>query len=116
MPAITCTRGHARARAYSRAVAMPRSNSASRPGRDASPRSPASQSPAGALNSAWVSPAERRAAATSAAGYSYGKRYSTPVKPASAAAAKRSRKGRSVNIMLRFAANCGIGGSSVSGG
>src|SRR5690606_6419412 len=45
---------------------------------------------------------------------SYGNRNSTASKPASAAAAKRSRKGNSVNRKLRFAARRGIGRSHIS--
>src|SRR5690606_7511725 len=44
-----------------------------------------------------------------------GKRYSTPLKPASAAAWKRSRKGTSLNSMVRLALNLGIASSPVVG-
>ncbi|MNJ73798.1 hypothetical protein D3C77_706390 [compost metagenome] len=44
----------------------------------------------------------------SAALKSYGKRYSTPLKPASAAALKRARKSCSVNSMDRLAAKRGM--------
>ena len=53
-PAMTCTRGQARAAAYSRARSKPLRNSSSRPGRLAMPRSPLAKSPGGALNSTWL--------------------------------------------------------------
>src|SRR5262249_45182884 len=41
--------------------------------------------------------------------YAYGKRYSTPVNPARAAAANRSRKSTSLNSIVRLAASLGMG-------
>src|ERR1700734_2501366 len=72
------------------------------------PRSPAAQLPAGILNKTISVPADFAFEATSSGECSYGKRNSTALKPASDAALNRSRKGTSLNIMVRFAANRGI--------
>ena len=56
MPARQLTRRQPSAVAYSIALITPARNSSSRPGMQAMPRSPAAQSPAGMLCSAWVSP------------------------------------------------------------
>ncbi|AOG12615.1 hypothetical protein BSY240_4601 (plasmid) [Agrobacterium sp. RAC06] len=82
--------------------------SALRSGRAAMPRSPATQSPGGILKSACTKPAVSSRSATTSAGYSQGNRYSTALNQHSAAAAKRSRKSISVNIIDRLAANWGI--------
>src|SRR3984957_14334655 len=108
MPAIACIRGHSSASAYSVARRNPSRNSCSRPGNTVMPRSPAFQSPGGELKSTWRRPCSLSSAASVAAGYSYGKRYSTALKPSRAAAAKRSRKLCSVYIIVRLAAKRGI--------
>src|SRR5580704_17468968 len=90
-------------------------NSASLPGREASPRSPAAQSPGGALNSTWTRPFAFSHADNCCAGNSYGNKYSTPVKPSLAAAAKRSGKAYSPYMKLRFAAKRSIGRSLPGG-
>ena len=84
-------RHHVQARAASSLrVAQRRSttlaaNSCSRPGSDASPRSPASQLPGGVLNSTTSSLSDLTRAASSFAWYSYGNANSTARKPACAA-------------------------------
>ena len=70
-------------------------NRASWPGRAARPRSPPSQSPGETLNSTCFNPWSARRAFTSRASNAYGNRNSTASKPSRAAAAKRSRNGRS---------------------
>src|SRR5471032_2734314 len=94
----------------------PARNSSTRSGWHATPRSPLAQSPAGKLNSTWVRPLASRCALISAELNSYGNRYSTPWKPASAAALKRARKSCSVNSMDRLAAKRGIGFSLIEQG
>ena len=94
--------------AYSMALPTPSWNSPTRAGSTALPRSPAAQLPAGRLCSTCVSFAALSFSATCAAGATYGKRYSTPVKPALAAAAKRSRNSTSLNMSVRFAQNFGM--------
>src|SRR5437868_120777 len=77
------------------------------------PRSPPAQSPAGRLCNTCVSRCCASFSASSSFGYAYGNRYSTPVKPAVAAASKRLRKSTSLNIIVRLAASLGMGLHSV---
>src|SRR5512133_501012 len=107
IPAMAWSRAQPRARAYASARPTPSRNSAARAGSQAIPRSPLAQSPAGRLKSATSTPASRAAAATAAAGCSYGDTNSTASKPARRAAAKRSRNGTSPNSIVRLAANLG---------
>src|SRR3954470_20344738 len=108
MPAIRCTRLTPVACTYGSAVRRLCCRSAKRSGSAANPFSPASQLPGGRLNSAWVRPLRCSRSPTTSAGWSYGNRNSTAVKPAFAAASKRSRNGTSLNIIVRLAAKRGI--------
>ena len=80
-------------------------NSADRAGQDTSPRSPPAMSPAKKFNPISCTPASSTAATNrstslpSGTAASNGHQNSTAVKPASAAAAGRSRSGSSVNRM-----------------
>src|SRR6185312_10295955 len=98
------------------AVATPARNSSTRSGMQAMPRSPASQSPAGKLCSTSAKPWASRRFLMSAASNAYGNRNSTAVKPALAARSNRSRKGTSVNSIVRLAAIFGISLSSIEHG
>src|ERR1035438_2844286 len=64
--------------------------------------------PGGMLNRTFSRPVSRSLTAMASGSKSYGNRYSTPVKPASLAASKRSRNGTSVNTIDRLAANLGM--------
>src|ERR1700712_5791250 len=72
------------------------------------PRSPLAQSPAGRLNSTWVRPLASSSDLICAELKSYGNRYSTPLKPALAAASKRCRNSSSVNSIDRLAHKRGM--------
>ncbi len=93
-----CRRGSSaaarRAPSHTRSRApTPSRNSPTRSGRQAMPRSPASQLPAGRLCSTSFRLLSRKRLCRSPIEYGYGNRNSTASKPASAAAAKRSRNG-----------------------
>src|SRR3954447_261251 len=90
------------------AVSTPRRNSSMRSGRMAMPRSPRAQSPAGRLNSTCARPFFFSRAATTSGGWSYGPIYSTPLKPARAAASKRSRNSCSPKSIERLAEKRGM--------
>src|SRR3954470_7040178 len=87
---------------------MPCRNSGTRSGRTAMPRSPFPQSPVGRLNRTWVRPFFFSLAATTSGGWSYGPIYSTPLKPARAAASKRSRNSCSPKSIERLAEKRGM--------
>ncbi|MNP18575.1 hypothetical protein D3C76_1110630 [compost metagenome] len=95
--------------AYSMALSTPARNSSTRSGWHAIPRSPLAQWPAGRLNNTWVRPWASSCCLISVTLKSYGKRYSTPLKPASDAALKRAKNSCSVNSIERLAAIRGMG-------
>src|SRR6266478_2815475 len=72
------------------------------------PLSPAAQSPAGRLIKTCVRRFFSKRSTSCSFSYGYGKRYSTALKPALAAASKRSRNSTSLNVIVKLAANLGI--------
>jgi hypothetical protein len=113
-PDSTWIRGQLSVDARCSACSMLATNSASRPGSEARPRSPAARSPGGALITTHSRPWRASRAAISFGGTSYANANSTAEKSACAAAAKRSRNGTSLNRKLRLADSRGMREHSVA--